>query len=81
MEAVKQGTPVLGLRSDTHVVLASFKKAGDMRRYTAALSRNLDQALVTVGGLCAPGNVEGFNLRSLEVEWDGGFKPRAQEAA
>jgi len=27
MEAVKQGTPVLGLRSNTHVVLCSFKRA------------------------------------------------------
>jgi 20S proteasome subunit alpha 6 len=27
MEAVKQGTPVLGLRSDNHVVLCSFKRA------------------------------------------------------
>ena len=27
MEAVKQGTPVLGLRSKTHVVLVSFKRA------------------------------------------------------
>ena len=27
MEAVKQGTPVLGLRSKTHAVLVSFKRA------------------------------------------------------
>jgi len=58
MEAVKQGTPVLALRSDTHVVLASFKKAhSELAGYQQKIFKVDDHMCIGISGLTADARV------------------------
>jgi len=58
MEAVKQGTPVLGLRSDTHVVLASFKKAqSELAQHQQKIFKVDDHMAIGISGLTADARV------------------------
>lgn len=58
MEAVKQGTPVLGLRSNTHVVLASFKRAqSELADYQQKVFKIDDHLAIGISGLTADARV------------------------
>lgn len=58
MEAVKQGTPVLGLRSNTHVVLASFKRAqSELADHQQKVFKIDDHLAIGISGLTADARV------------------------
>merc|ERR1719343_1950898 len=58
MEAVKQGTPVLGLRSKTHVVLASFKKAqSELAQHQQKIFKVDEHMCIGIAGLTADARV------------------------
>eukprot|EP00932_Pfiesteria_piscicida_P023175 SRR837773.9909.p1 GENE.SRR837773.9909~~SRR837773.9909.p1 ORF type:complete len:187 (-),score=18.04 SRR837773.9909:229-738(-) len=58
MEAVKQGTPVLALRSDSHVVLASLKKAqSDLAGHQQKIFKIDDHLCIGISGLTADARV------------------------
>jgi len=58
MEAVKQGTPVLALRSKTHVVLASFKKAqSELAQHQQKIFKIDDHMCIGISGLTADARV------------------------
>lgn len=65
MEAVKQGTPVLGLRSKTHVVLASFKKAhSDLASHQHKIMKVDDHMAMGISGLTADARVLAEYMRN-----------------
>mmetsp|Transcript_31682 Transcript_31682/g.81936 ORF Transcript_31682/g.81936 Transcript_31682/m.81936 type:complete len:262 (-) Transcript_31682:45-830(-) len=65
MEAVKQGTPVLGLRSDTHVVLASFKKAqSELAQHQQKIFKIDDHMCIGISGLTADARVLAEYMRN-----------------
>jgi len=65
MEAVKQGTPVLGLRSKTHVVLASFKKANsELAQHQQKLFKIDDHMCIGISGLTADARVLAEYMRN-----------------
>jgi len=58
MEAVKQGTPVLALRSNTHVVLASFKKSqSELAQHQQKIFKVDDHMAIGISGLTADARV------------------------
>lgn len=58
MEAVKQGTPVLGVRSNTHVVLASFKRAqSELADHQQKIFKIDDHLCIGISGLTADARV------------------------
>jgi len=65
MEAVKQGTPVVGLRSKTHVVLASFKKAqSELAHYQQKIFKIDDHMCMGISGLTADARVLAEYMRN-----------------
>jgi len=65
MEAVKQGTPVLALRSKTHVVLASFKKAqSDLAQHQQKIFKVDDHMCIGISGLTADARVLAEYMRN-----------------
>jgi len=65
MEAVKQGTPVLGLRSDTHVVLASFKRAqSELAEHQQKIFKIDDHMCIGIAGLTADARVLAEYMRN-----------------
>lgn len=65
MEAVKQGTPVLGLRSKTHVVLASFKKAqSELAQHQQKIFKIDDHMCIGISGLTADARVLAEYMRN-----------------
>jgi len=65
MEAVKQGTPVLGLRSNTHVVLASFKKAqSELAQHQQKIFKIDDHMCIGISGLTADARVLAEYMRN-----------------
>jgi 20S proteasome subunit alpha 6 len=58
MEAVKQGTPVLGLRSKTHVVLASFKRSqSELAEHQQKIFKIDNHMCIGIAGLTADARV------------------------
>jgi len=65
MEAVKQGTPVLALRSKTHVVLASSKKAqSDLAQHQQKIFKVDDHMCIGISGLTADARVLAEYMRN-----------------
>merc|ERR1711920_478161 len=65
MEAVKQGTPVLALRSNTHVVLASFKKAqSELAQHQQKIFKIDDHMCIGISGLTADARVLAEYMRN-----------------
>eukprot|EP00747_Dinoflagellata_sp_TGD_P163692 gnl/TRDRNA2_/TRDRNA2_182645_c0_seq1.p1 gnl/TRDRNA2_/TRDRNA2_182645_c0~~gnl/TRDRNA2_/TRDRNA2_182645_c0_seq1.p1 ORF type:complete len:271 (-),score=63.58 gnl/TRDRNA2_/TRDRNA2_182645_c0_seq1:183-995(-) len=65
MEAVKQGTPVLGLRSKTHVVLCSFKRAqSDLAQHQQKVFKIDDHLCIGISGLTADARVLAEYMRN-----------------
>merc|ERR1711879_442567 len=65
MEAVKQGTPVLGLRSATHVVLASFKRAqSELAEHQQKIFKIDDHMCIGIAGLTADARVLAEYMRN-----------------
>merc|ERR1712217_461638 len=65
MEAVKQGTPVLALRSDTHVVLASFKRAqSELAEHQQKIFKIDDHMCIGIAGLTADARVLAEYMRN-----------------
>lgn len=65
MEAVKQGTPVLGVRSKTHVVLASFKRAqSELAEHQQKLFKIDDHLCIGIAGLTADARVLAEYMRN-----------------
>merc|ERR1711879_518762 len=65
MEAVKQGTPVLGLRSATHVVLASFRRAqSELAEYQQKIFKIDDHMCIGISGLTADARVLAEYMRN-----------------
>lgn len=65
MEAVKQGTPVLGLRSNTHVVLCSFKRAqSELASHQKKIFKIDDHMAIGISGLTADARVLAEYMRS-----------------
>jgi len=65
MEAVKQGTPVLGLRSDTHVVLCSFKRAqSELAAHQKKLFKIDNHLGIGISGLTADARVLSDYMRN-----------------
>lgn len=65
MEAVKQGTPVLGLRSNTHVVIASFKRAqSELADHQQKLFKIDDHLAIGISGLTADARVLAEYMRN-----------------
>lgn len=65
MEAVKQGTPILGLRSKTHVVLASFKRAqSELAEHQQKLFKIDDHMAFGISGLTADARVIAEYMRN-----------------
>jgi len=65
MEAVKQGTPVLGLRSKTHVVLASFKRAqSELAEHQQKIFKIDDHMCIGIAGLTADARVLAEYMRN-----------------
>jgi 20S proteasome subunit alpha 6 len=65
MEAVKQGTPVLALRSKTHVVLASFKKAqSELAQHQQKIFKVDDHMCIGISGLTADARVLAEYMRN-----------------
>eukprot|EP00929_Paragymnodinium_shiwhaense_P035289 TRINITY_DN1906_c0_g2_i1.p2 TRINITY_DN1906_c0_g2~~TRINITY_DN1906_c0_g2_i1.p2 ORF type:complete len:265 (-),score=98.78 TRINITY_DN1906_c0_g2_i1:107-901(-) len=69
MEAVKQGTPVLGLKSETHVVLASFKRAqSELAEHQQKLFKIDDHMCIGIAGLTADARVLAEYMRDECLE-------------
>jgi 20S proteasome subunit alpha 6 len=65
MEAVKQGTPVLGLRSDKHVVLACFKRAqSDLAEHQQKIFKIDEHMCMGIAGLTADARVLAEYMRN-----------------
>lgn len=65
MEAVKQGTPVLALRSKTHVVLATFKKAqSELAQHQQKIFKVDDHMCIGISGLTADARVLAEYMRN-----------------
>jgi len=65
MEAVKQGTPVLGLCSNTHVVLCSFKRAqSELASHQKKIFKIDDHLCIGISGLTADARVLAEYMRS-----------------
>jgi 20S proteasome subunit alpha 6 len=65
MEAVKQGSACVGLRSSTHAVLAAVNKpASELSSYQRKVFRVADHAGVALAGLTADGRVLSRFLRN-----------------
>jgi len=65
MEAVKQGTPVLGLRSGTHVVIATFKKAhSELAQPQQKVFKLDDHMCIGISGLTADARVLAQYMRN-----------------
>mmetsp|Transcript_69309 Transcript_69309/g.192982 ORF Transcript_69309/g.192982 Transcript_69309/m.192982 type:complete len:262 (-) Transcript_69309:100-885(-) len=65
MEAVKQGTPVLGLVSNTHVVIAAFKRAQtELAEYQEKVYKIDDNMCIGISGLTADARVIAEYMRS-----------------
>jgi len=65
MEAVKQGTPVLGVRSSTHVVLCSFKRAqSDLATHQQKVFKIDDHMAIGISGLTADARVLAEYMRN-----------------
>lgn len=65
MEAVKQGTPVLGLRSKQHVVLASFKRAqSELAEHQQKIFKIDDNMCMGISGLTADARVLAEYMRN-----------------
>merc|ERR1712003_208552 len=65
MEAVKQGTPVLALRSKTHVVIASFKKAqSELAQHQQKIFKIDDHMCIGISGLTADARVLAEYMRN-----------------
>ncbi|CAL5332248.1 hypothetical protein ACSBR2_000337 [Camellia fascicularis] len=65
MEAVKQGSAAIGLRSKTHVVLASVNKAqSELSSYQKKIFKVDDHIGVAIAGLTADGRVLSRYMRS-----------------
>ncbi|KAK1325144.1 Proteasome subunit alpha type-1 [Acorus calamus] len=65
MEAVKQGSAAIGLRSKTHVVLATVNKAqSDLSSHQKKIFKVHDHVAVAIAGLTADGRVLSRYLRS-----------------
>lgn len=65
MEAVKQGTPVLGLRSKTHVVLATFKRAqSELAEHQQKIFKIDDHMCIGIAGLTADARVLAEYMRN-----------------
>lgn len=65
MEAVKQGTPVLGLRSKTHVVLVSFKRAqSELANHQQKIFKIDDHMAIGISGLTADARVLADYMRN-----------------
>mmetsp|Transcript_14985 Transcript_14985/g.39823 ORF Transcript_14985/g.39823 Transcript_14985/m.39823 type:complete len:271 (-) Transcript_14985:198-1010(-) len=65
MEAVKQGTPVLGLRSGTHVVIATFKKAhSELAQHQQKVFKIDDHLCIGISGLTADARVLAQYMRN-----------------
>jgi len=65
MEAVKQGTPVLGLRSKTHVVLSSFKRAqSELAEHQQKMFKIDDHLCIGISGLTADARVLAEYMRN-----------------
>jgi len=65
MEAVKQGTPVLGLRSKTHVVLCSFKRAqSELASHQKKVFKIDSHLCIGISGLTADARVLAEYMRS-----------------
>merc|ERR1712216_927043 len=64
-EAVKQGTPVLGLRSKTHVVIASFKRAqSELAQNQQKIFAIDDHMVIGISGLTADARVLAEYMRN-----------------
>jgi len=65
MEAVKQGTPVLGVRSKTHVVLATFKRAqSELAQHQQKIFKIDDNMCIGIAGLTADARVLAEYMRN-----------------
>jgi 20S proteasome subunit alpha 6 len=65
MEAVKQGSCAIGLRSDTHVVLATLKRAdSELSSYQRKVFKVDDHMGIAISGLTADGRVLCKYMRS-----------------
>ena len=65
MEAVKQGSAAIGLRSKSHVVLASVNKsASELSSYQRKLFKVDDHIGIAMAGLTADGRVLSRYMRS-----------------
>lgn len=65
MEAVKQGTPVLGLRSGSHVVLATFKRAqSELAEHQQKIFKIDDHLCIGISGLTADARVLAEYMRN-----------------
>lgn len=65
MEAVKQGTPVLGLRSKTHIVLACFRRAqSELAEYQQKMFKIDDHMCIGISGLTADARVLAEYMRN-----------------
>mmetsp|Transcript_24266 Transcript_24266/g.45878 ORF Transcript_24266/g.45878 Transcript_24266/m.45878 type:complete len:266 (-) Transcript_24266:187-984(-) len=65
MEAVKQGTPVLGLRSKTHVVLVSFKRAqSELATHQQKIFKIDNHMAIGISGLTADARVLADYMRN-----------------
>jgi 20S proteasome subunit alpha 6 len=68
-EAVKQGMPVLGLRSDTHVVICTFQKAmSELASYQQKIFKIDDHMCMGMAGLTADGRVLSEHMRGECLE-------------
>ena len=65
MEAVKQGTPVLGLRSSTHVVLCGFKRSqSELAEHQQKIFKIDDHMCIGIAGLTADARVLAEYMRN-----------------
>jgi len=65
MEAVKQGTPVLGVRSKTHVVLATFKRAqSELAQHQQKIFKIDNHMCIGIAGLTADARVLADYMRN-----------------
>jgi len=65
MEAVKQGTPVLGLRSDTHVVIVTYKRAqSELAQHQQKVFKIDDHMCIGISGLTADARVVAEYMRT-----------------
>jgi len=65
MEAVKQGTPVLAVRSKTHVVMVTFKKAqSELAQHQQKIFKIDDHMCIGISGLTADARVLAEYMRN-----------------